>query len=194
LITKYFLRPDDNLQKFDELSQTRKLTLFAGTDAHSNIGYHLFGDDSGNKIINLKFDSYEMMFRLARNHVVLEKDRPLTQEDLLAALKNGNCFFALESLGDARGFSFEASANGETKILGEEISLKDIVRLKVTSPLKSRIVLFKNGQKIFETAESNELVFDAKEKSAYRAEVYLDSLGSPFDKTPWIISNPIYVR
>jgi hypothetical protein len=154
----------------------------------------MFGDDSGNKIINLKFDSYETMFHLARNHILLEKEKPLTQENLLAALKNGNCFFAFEALGDARGFSLEAEGNGETKILGEEISLKDEVRLKVNSPLRSRIVLFENGQKVLETTDSNELVFDAKEKGAYRAEVYLDSLGAPFDTTPWIISNPIHVR
>jgi hypothetical protein len=36
--------------------------------------------------------------------------------------------------------------------------------------------------------------FDARDPGAYRVEVYRDDLGQPFDKVPWIISNPIYVR
>ncbi|HLM00535.1 MAG TPA: hypothetical protein VK400_05735, partial [Pyrinomonadaceae bacterium] len=108
LLTKYFTRPAENLRKYDELAGNRKLTLFAGTDAHSNIGFHLLGDDAQNKIINLKLDDYATVFRLARNHVLLEKDQPLTPENLLQALKNGRSFVAFDTLADARGFTFTA--------------------------------------------------------------------------------------
>ncbi|MCA1639656.1 MAG: hypothetical protein LC768_15220 [Acidobacteria bacterium] len=80
VLAEYFQRPNENLQKFDEITSQRKLTLFAGTDAHSNIGFHLFGDDAGNKLINIKIDRYESVFQAMRNHVLLEKNKPLTQE------------------------------------------------------------------------------------------------------------------
>ncbi len=37
VLAVYFKRPDENLQKFDEVTRQRRTTLFAGSDAHSNI-------------------------------------------------------------------------------------------------------------------------------------------------------------
>ena len=192
-IARYFQRSNENLQKFDEISQRKKITLFGGSDAHSNIGFHLLGDDAGNKIINLKLDRYETVFRLVRQHVLLEKDKPLTQENLLDALKKGHAFVGFDSLGDTSGFSFTAENGSENKIQGDEISLAQGVKLKAIAPQTVRFVLFKNGEKISE-ANGTETEFQTSEPGIYRVEVYLDSLGSPFDKTPWIISNPIYVK
>lgn len=190
LLTEYFTRPAENLRKYDELAANRKLTLFAGADAHSNIGFHLLGDDAQNKIINLKFDDYATIFRLARNHVLLEKDKPLTEENLLQALKNGHSFVGFDTLGDSRGFMFSTSAGD--KIMGDEVKFADKVSLKAIAPLASRFVIFKNGEKFFEEAGVTEINFEAREKGAYRVEVYLDSIG--FTEMPWIISNPIYVK
>ena len=78
--------------------------------------------------------------------------------------------------------------------MGDEIAIQNGVRLKASAPQNARFVIFKNGEKVSETANATETVFEAKEKGVYRVEVYLDALGRDFDKTPWIISNPIYVR
>ena len=64
----------------------------------------------------------------------------------------------------------------------------------MTVPLEARIVLLKDGQQVSEASSATELVFTPKEPGAYRVEVFLDSLGKPFDRLPWIMSNPIYVR
>ncbi|MGI8470089.1 MAG: hypothetical protein ACR2N3_16740 [Pyrinomonadaceae bacterium] len=188
VLAKYFQRPDDNLKKFDEIAATRKITMSAGTDAHSNIGFHLFGDDAGNKIINLKFDAYQTIFNVIRNHVLLEKDKPLTQENLLAALKNGHSFIGVDAWGDSRGFMFSAN----DKIMGDEIPLGENLNLKAVAPVPARFVLLKNGEKVFEAADTTEMNFQPKERGAYRVEVYLDSLG--FTQMPWILSNPIYIK
>ncbi|MGI8556094.1 MAG: hypothetical protein ACR2LT_07040 [Pyrinomonadaceae bacterium] len=188
VLARYFQRPDDNLKKFDEIAASRKITLFAGSDAHSNVGFHIFGDDAQHKIINLKFDAYATIFNVIRNHVLLEKDKPLTQENLLAALKNGHCFIGVDAWGDTKGFSFTA---GE-KTMGDEIPLAGDLNLKAAAPVPARFVLYKNGAKVFEAADAAEMNFSPKEKGAYRVEVYLDSLG--FTQMPWIISNPIYVK
>ena len=194
VLAKYFYRPDANLKRFDEITQTRKSTLFAGTDAHSNIGFHLFGDDAGNKIINLKIDRYETIFRAMRNHVLIEKDKPLTTETLLQALKNGRLFVGLDVLSDTKGFSFTAENGAESKTMGDEIALAENLNLKIAAPQTARFAVFKNGEKIHEEKDALQINFQVKEKAAYRVEVYLDSLGAPFNQMPWIISNPIYVK
>ncbi|MCD9186593.1 MAG: hypothetical protein LUM44_09170 [Pyrinomonadaceae bacterium] len=194
LLAKYFVRPDANLQKYDEISAKRKITLFSGTDAHSNIGFHLLGDDAGNKIINLKLDDYATIFGLTRAHILLAKDKQLTRENLIGAIRNGNLFVGIDVLGDTSGFSFTAETNAETKIQGDEIALQNGVKLKANAPQNVRFAIFKNGEKVFEEGGKSETVFEAKEKGTYRVEVYLDALGSPFDKMPWIFSNPIYIR
>ena len=168
--------------------------MFAGSDAHSNIGFHIFGSDAGSKIINLKIDRYETIFRLLRTHILLQKDEQLSQESLLAAIKDGHTFIGVDALSDTKGFSFSAENGSESKIQGDEISLTQIVNLKVSAPQNARFVIFKNGEKISEAAETSEIYFQAKEKGTYRVEAYLDVLGSPLNKMPWIISNPIYVK
>jgi hypothetical protein len=190
LISKYFNRPNDNLAFYDEQTKSRKLTLFAGSDAHSNIGFHLFGNDANQKILNIKFDDYATIFRVMRTHVLLAKDKPLTQENLIRALKTGNCYVGFDAMSDTNGFSFSAN----DKIQGDEITLNGSLNLKANAPQSARFVLYKNGEKIFEQSDVNEINFDVKESGTYRVEVYLDSLESPFNTMPWIISNPIYVR
>ncbi len=190
----YFKRPAENLQKFDEVTAQRRSTLFAGSDAHSNIGFHLFGDDAGNKLVNLKLDRYETIFHLVRTHVLLEKDEQLSQENLLDALKKGHAFIGFDVLSDTRGFSFSAENGAEKKIQGDEIALAQGVDLKAFAPQNARFVVFRNGEKVFQADETSEINFQTREKGTYRVEVYLDTLGSPFDRMPWIISNPIYVK
>lgn len=193
-IADYFERPDAELRKFDEITAQKKSTLFAGSDAHSNIGFHALGDDAGNKLINVKIDHYWIIFRLVRQHVLLEKDKPLTRENLLEALKNGHSFIGFDVLSDTAGFSFAASNGAENKIQGDEIALTGGVKLKTSAPRAARFVFYRNGEKVSESGAGSEAVFEAKEKGTYRVEVYLDSLGRNFDKTPWIISNPIYIK
>ena len=195
---RYFKRPDTNLQKFDEIAARRKLSLFAGTDGHSNIGFHFFGDDAGNKLINFKIDDYETIFRLARAHIIIEKDKPMTRENLIDALKYGRSFIGFDVLGDTTGFSFTASGPQSNWQMGDEVPLSLDLKLTASAPLSARFVFYKNGEVVAESSESGEIASTQQigitESGTYRVEVYLDQLGSPFDKMPWIISNPIYVR
>lgn len=222
MLASYFKRPDENLKKFDEITAKRKISLIAGTDAHSNIGFHLFGDDAGNKLLNFKIDDYATIFRLARQHVLIDKDKPLTRENLIEALKAGRSFIGLDVSGDSTGFVFEATraANTSGEVLRStfgDVLLSELqlpakptserviapsevgiitpeTLLSVRSPISARIALVRNGQE-FQVAEaSKEMNVKTSEPGAYRVEVYLDQLGPPFDKMPWIISNPIYVR
>ena len=188
-LATHISRPDFNLQKYDEAAGKRRVTLFAGSDAHSNLGFHLLGDDTGHKTLEMKFDDYAMIFRIMRTHVLVDKNTALTQDSLLDALRQGHNYVSLDVLSDPNGFLFFA---GE-KIMGDEMRLAESPSLKVRSPQRARIVVLRNGAKVSETRDTAEMTFTPKDSGAYRVEVFLDSLGNPFDQMPWIISNPIYV-
>jgi hypothetical protein len=194
VLAKGFTRPDANLAKFDEIAAKRNITLFAGTDAHSNIGVHIFGDDAGNRLLNIKLDPYATIFKLARIHVLIDKDKEFDRGTLLEAIRNGNYFVGFDAIGNSSGFSFTAMSSG---FLHSQFSMGEVAPwlslIKVTSPHSSRIVIFKDGQ-VFKEQVGDSVATDQLGDGAYRVEVYRDDLGPPFDKMPWIISNPIYVR
>lgn len=193
LFASNFRRPDANLARYDAAAATRKASLFAGTDAHSNVGFHIFGDDAGHKWIDIKLDRYEMMFRIVRTHALLANDTPMTRENLLAVVKQGRFFTGFDSIGDTEGFMFTAESGTEKKQMGDDVPLAS-ANLKVFSPAAAHIVIFKNGAKFAEEFNTNELTAKPDSPGAYRVEVYQNALGPPFDTMPWIISNPIYVR
>jgi hypothetical protein len=195
LFATFYARPSDALKKWDEAiaRQNRKLVAIAGNDAHSNIGISL-NDSSGKTLLGIKLDPYERSFRLVRMHVLVPKDKMLTSETLLSALRDGHCFIAFDLFGDASGFSFSATSGGEKRIQGDEISLGSGVRLTVSTPVSSRIVLIKNGKPVQEQIGVSSKEFAVNEKGVYRVEVYLPQLGKLVSDQPWIISNPIYVR
>jgi len=202
-IATYLRRNDEYLAMYDRVAAEQRLLLTAGADAHSNKGYFLAADDEGNKHLGIKLDPYETVFRIVRMHVLIESGTPLTRESLIEALKNGHAYVGFDVLGRTSGFQFwaEPVANAEPsvitmgrRIMGDEIELGAGVRLLATTPGASRMVVFRNGERIAEFRESTEFALNISETGTYRVEAYLDQLGEPFDKTPWIISNPIYVR
>jgi hypothetical protein len=193
-LATYFRRPDDNLRQFDEIAVKRKISLFAGTDAHSNIGFHLFGDDAGHKIVNLKLDPYATTFQLAREHVLIWKDELFTRENLVTAIKEGRYFIGIDVIGDTSGFTFWAETGQGNGYMGHTVPRGHGLTLRSLSPNPARFVLYKNGEEVSSSAGSSEFVYTPSESGTYRVEVFRDELGSPFDQMPWIISNPIYVR
>jgi hypothetical protein len=162
----------------------------AGNDAHSNVGLSL-DDAAGNKLIGFKLDPYERSFRTVRTHVLLKKDRSLSRETLLDAISQGHCYLSFDLFSDASGFIFRIK--NSDRIMGDDVPLNSQPQLQVQSTLPVRIVLLKNGdaidQKLGTSAE-----FSPDGPGVFWVELYLDSLQSPVNGQPWVISNPIYVR
>lgn len=196
LFTEFYERPDESLRRWDELlaaKQDQKLVAIAGSDAHANLGFGL-ADATGKQLVGIKLDPYERSFSIVRNHVLLEKSRPLDTESLLAALAGGHCYISFDLFCDATGFSYTARNQMETGTMGDEIKLADGVRLTVRTPVASRIKLIKDGKPIREEGPASVTEFAVSERGVYRIEAYLDQLPQPLRDKPWIISNPIYVR
>jgi hypothetical protein len=189
----YLQRPDEDLKRWDQALGQSRLTATAGNDAHANVGISL-QDSSGKSLLGIQLDPYETSFRLVRLHVLVEQNKALDATRLLDAVKAGHCFIGFDFLGDSAGFSFEAENGGERKIQGDEISLKNGTRLRVQTPVASRIVLFKNGAVLADETAISAKEIALTERGVYRVEVYLPQLGNLVSTKPWIISNPIYVR
>ena len=197
LWTRFYQSPDANLRRFDELTAQeggrRKVVAIAGNDAHANVGLSL-RQLTGKPVVELKLDPYERSFQVVRTHVLVERDQPLNEENLLNALARGHAYVSFDVLCDASGFRFGAANDSEQKLMGDEIALTSGVRLQAETPVKSRIVLYRNGQVVSEAKEVARHEWTANEAGVYRVVCYLPQLPAPLDAKPWIISNPIYVR
>jgi hypothetical protein len=197
LFANFYARPSENLKTWDgAIANTgRRLVAIAGNDSHANIGFELT-DASGKRLLGLSLDPYERSFRLVRLHVLSAAfhDALPTQERVLRALGAGNCFIGYDIFGDTTGFRYTAQDDNEQKIMGDEITLENEVRLRVKLPVVGRIVFLKDGSRVHEAANISTAEFVAKERGSYRVEAYLPQLPKPVSEQPWIISNPIYVR
>jgi hypothetical protein len=193
IFTLYLQRPDESLKKWDQALARARLTAVGGNDAHSNMGVSL-KDSSGKTLLGIQLDPYETSFRLVRLHVLVEQNRSLDAASVLDAVRDGHCFVAFDFLGDAAGFAFEAQNQGENKIQGDEISLQSDTRLRVRTPVSSRILVFKDGAVFLDESGLDNKEIAVTERGVYRVEIYLPQLGPLVAQKPWIISNPIYVR
>jgi hypothetical protein len=193
LWTRFYETPRANLQHWDELTaQGRKVVAIAGNDAHANVGLSL-QQLTGKPVLQLKLDPYERSFQVVRTHALIAKGQPFDTDSLLAALAAGHVYVSFDILCDATGFRFTAD-NGQTqKLMGDEIELRAGVRLRANVPVESRVVLFKDGQKVDEV-KAVQYEWAVKETGVYRVECYLPQLPTPLAGEPWIISNPVYVR
>ena len=198
LWTRFYESPAANLQRFDELTAQpggrRKVVAIAGNDAHANVGLS-FRDLAGHPIFELTLDPYERSFQIVRTHVLVERGQPLGEENLLTALARGHAYVSFDILCEASGFRFTATNGAEQKLMGDEIALSTSVKLHVTTPVKSRIRLIRNGQVVSEEETSTvRHEWTVNEAGVYRVVCYLPQLPAPLNEKPWIISNPIYVR
>ena len=197
LFATFYERPSENLKRWDEAisRKNEKLVAIAGNDAHANVGISLI-DSSGKTLLGLQLDPYERSFRLVRMHVLVDSSsqQPLSEETLLAAISAGHCFIGYDVFGDTTDFRFAAQDGNETRIMGDEITLDDTVRLSASLPVTGRIVLIKDGAVIKNEDGVKVMELVTSEKGSYRVEVYPSQLPKPVSEQPWIISNPIYIR
>jgi hypothetical protein len=193
LFANYFRRPGESLKKWDQALARQRLSATAGNDAHANVGMSL-NDSSGKRLLGLNLDPYETSFHLVRLHVLVPRDEPLSATNLMEAIRAGHCFIGFDLFGDTTGFRLEAENSTDTRVQGDEITFEKETRLRVSTPVLSRLLIFKDGVIIMDEKEVTSKEIKLTESGVYRVEVYLSQLGKPAGEQPWIISNPIYVR
>lgn len=199
LFALYYERPNEGLRLWDQALTHARLTATAGNDAHANIGVTL-QDSAGKTLAGIQLDPYSTSFRLVRLHVLTnatkapDATKPPDAAHLLDSIKAGHCFIGFDLFGDSSGFKFEAFAAGQTVVQGDEIPLQNNLRLRVHTPVASRILLFKDGSVFLNESGITTKEFPVTERGVYRVEIYLPQVEAIIGEKPWIISNPIYVR
>lgn len=175
--------PTAALARWDGLLATRAASGIVGADAHSRAPI--------TKKLAPRFPSYESLFALARNHVVLEQplrgDAAADARAIVDALARGRSYAAVDALASADGFSFVAKGEQGRAVIGETIAPQGGLRLRVGGrmPRGTRVVILKDGQPVAEDVDGVEA---AGTPGVYRAEAYV-----PGWSIPWVVTNPIYV-
>jgi hypothetical protein len=176
--------PGSTLARWDRLLRERDTSGIAGADAHSRIP---LGKEGG-----VRFPSYESLFGLVRNHVLLAApltgDASADGQAILTALARGRSYVGLDALAPADGFLFVAERDGERWTMGDTAPPASGLRLRAGGalPAGARLRLLRDGQPVLESEKT--LTLDGPPPGVYRAEVVV-----PGWSVPWVLSNPIYV-
>jgi len=176
--------PSATLARWDGLLARRDTPAIAGADAHNRVPLY--------KRFQPHFPSYEAIFGLAKNHVLLEAplrgDPAADTAAILSALARGRSYVGLDALAPADGFSFRAEGEHLRAAMGETVAPQHGLFLRAGGalPAGARLRLLRDGQTLVTKEGSLEVAPSGP--GAYRVEVQV----SGWD-VPWIVSNPIYV-
>ena len=176
------LRRPAALFRWDDLLARRHAPAIAGADAHGTL----------RPAAALPLPTYEAVFRIAQNYVLLEQplsgDAPADTAAILATLARGRAYIGVGALAPADRFFFLAERDGNRWTMGDTVASGSPVQLRAggARPANTRITLYRNGVTV--ATADGPLDTQVTEPGVYRVEVQV-----PGWDVPWIVSNPIYV-
>src|SRR5512143_2785476 len=178
--------PVEALHRWDEMLARRDVVGLAGSDAHSHL--------SLTKRWAVRFPSYEALFALSRNHLLLERplsgDAAADRAAVLDALRRGRFYLGLDALAPADGFGFTVEAgSGECWTMGDHVGPREGLRARAGGrvPKGTSIVLLRDGREVGESRESLDAALPGP--GVYRVEARV-----PGWPVPWVVTNPVYVQ
>lgn len=196
-LLRLFDVPEDELHLWDELNRTRATIGLAGADAEAKLiigGANSF----------LRFPSYETLFSLVRNHVLLKSELTGNAvsdvEKLAGAMRQGQFYMCLDILGNPKGFNAVLkNKKGQIFPMGSRVTFEQGLSLEVTLPQKPAapfdVIILRDGQRMM-TSNSQITNFFVNEPGVYRVYVrVIPTLPLPDGKKwiPWIYTNPFHV-
>lgn len=148
------------------------------------------GHKAGDIIAKVDIDPYTISFKNSVTHVLAPT---LDETAIRAALKAGHAFVSHDWMCDATGFQFSAHDHASKSIasMGDEVILKDAMKLSAQLPAPALVRLLRHGVEVAKSEGKADFDFPIKEPGAYRLEAWLKLDG---EYRPWIYSNPIYVK
>jgi hypothetical protein len=173
------------MAKFDEITQTKKITAIAGADAHNwPIRYGPIRRD---------IFPYKYLFHTACNNLLLQtplsQDVPTAKSQIYTAIRQGRSCIVNRLLNDPEGFAFTATSQDRQYHIGDDVPLNDMTALHIKCPDKYtgnlRFRVIHNGTLLDEINRCSVSVRIYK-PGTYRLEVYKKN-------KPWIFTNPIYI-
>ncbi len=184
------------LARWDAIAPRRRVVGLAGVDAHAKLA--LREGDPGDNRYSIAVPSYESSFRTLSVHVQLERplagDAAADARAVLAAIRAGHLYTALDGLASPPSFSFTASNQRGSAQAGDQLDVGGPVTLRVRSnaPDAFDTVVLQGSRILTSRTSEPDFTFAAPaEPAVYR--VAIRALDRPRQPT-WILSNPIYVR
>jgi hypothetical protein len=198
-IASLFDRPAGVLARWDALNRDRGVVGIAGHDAHARIG--LRGNwEPAEGDVSLRAPSYEAAFRTFAVRVHLDGpwtgDAAMDAARLLAGIRRGALYTAIDALASGGWLEFTASADGRVAAAGEDLATSGAatLRARVADVAGLSLLLIRDGVPIVTSAETE--IAARHEPAAgvavYRVEAYIDGTPSRGD-LPWIVGNPIRI-
>ena len=183
--------PRENFAKWDELQAQRPVAGICGSDAHANVLVDRWS--------LAHFPSYLSVFSLARQHVLVRDQDPdhAGADAILAAIKSGNSFCAIDALSPADGFTQTVSSDSEIAGPGNSMDWNSGEVLHIRVPKAdgpAMIRVLRDGREIAEQ-ETQSIDMPLPGPGRYRTEAYLRQPGLTgwHRWTLWIFANPVYV-
>lgn len=196
-ITALLDRPVFELAQWDRHAAMRPVSGLAAYDAHARIGLRGVGEPYDGTVA-LRLPGYRSMFRAFSNVVGLDRegwgeDARRDAEAVLDALKAGRAYTVLTGYGDGRVVTFGASSGGVTAGMGEHLvpSAPVTVTAETDAPSTATTTLVCDGRPVASAAGARLTWTTTSPPGACRLEVALGAAGS---HSPWIVTNPIYIR
>jgi hypothetical protein len=190
-------RPATALDRWDQLTPSRRVVGLAGADAHARLGFRQQTDpyEGG---WHLKVPSYEASFKTfgirVQLPVPLKGDAVADAENVLTHLRLGRVYSVIDGLATPGAFEFAATSGDRKADMGGYLDIRGEVVLHVrhAAPEGSRMVILRNGQAFFDTSDREIRLGVVAEPAVYRVEIHVPgATGQP--PIPWLVSNPIYV-
>ncbi|MBM4158711.1 MAG: PHP domain-containing protein [Ignavibacteria bacterium] len=188
---KSIIAPDEEtLNKWDELNLERKVIGVGSIDAHAH-KQNVLG------FFEVEIFPYKILFKSIRTHILCNNQlKPGDFEnfeshksEVLNAIREGHSFIVNSYHGNGKGFRFFAEYDGNSYIMGDEITLDKTknknITFKVFVPKEAEIRLLHNG-KIINKTKALDCFFDYNLPGNYRVECRINEFG-------WIFSNHIRV-
>lgn len=196
-LLRLFQSPNDEFALWDSLTRKRRLLGLAGADADAKL-------EIGGAKSFLRFPSYETLFSIARNHVLLRSEltgnASSDVEKLSTAMAQGRVYMSLDILGNPKGFNaYLKNRKGEVMPMGSKVNFEKGIELEVDLPQRPQtpfeVIIYRNGEKVL-VSTSQKTSLNLSDLGTYRVMVrVMPALPPPDGRRwiPWIFTNPFYV-
>jgi len=181
-------------ERWMAIAAERPLVAVAGADAHAKLA--LRDTEPGDNSYSIPIPSYESSFGSLSVHVTPERpfagDAAADAGALLAGLRNGHVYIAVDAWATPPAFEFTAQGAAATTA-GDIVPAGTPLTLRVRSnaPGGFTTTVWKGTQLLTERSETEFEVAVGGEPAVYSVEIRQPN--NP-EHPAWVTSNPIYVR
>lgn len=169
---------NENLQRWHELSENeeRPIPIFAGTDTHEKV-----------RLLGVSFDPCQFMLGLVSTHILIDKDKPLSEDSVLEALKEGRSYIVFDYLGNAPGFNFFAQKDGQQHPMGSTVTAPDFLVCDNSFRWDFTVKAFRDNRLVATWDQPPNIVIAPVPPGFWRIEIWRNG-------SPWVISGQIFVQ